>query len=145
MPNLFSAFPVAILACVLGSTSGLTRIEISAVRPLAVAIEERSASSDSDSTLMQRMPCSTARLSSRAILPTPENTMRCGGMPAARARKSSPSETTSAPAPSRQRGDDRLVGIRLQCVTNKRIDIGEGSGEDIVVPLDRGAAIAIER
>src|SRR5215470_2474883 len=43
-----------------------------------------------------------------------------------------------------KRGDDRLVGVRLQRVTNKRIDVGEGFGEDIVVPLDGGAGIAIE-
>ena len=44
-----------------------------------------------------------------------------------------------------ERGDDRLVGVRFERVTNKRVDIGEGGGEDIVVPLDRGAGIAIER
>ena len=55
----------------------------------------------SDSTLTQRMPCSTASASSRSVLPTPENMIFCAGTPAARARNSSPSETTSAPAPSR--------------------------------------------
>ena len=44
-----------------------------------------------------------------------------------------------------ERGDDRLVGVRFERVTNKRVDIGEGGGEDVVVPLDRGAGIAIER
>ena len=38
---------------------------------------------------------------SSAVLPTPENMILPGGIPAARARKSSPPETTSAPAPSR--------------------------------------------
>ena len=42
MPNLFSALPVAILAWVFGSMSGLTRTETLAVRPLLVAIAERS-------------------------------------------------------------------------------------------------------
>ena len=54
----------------------------------------------SDSTLTQRMPSSTASASSRAVLPMPENMILSGGMPAARARLSSPSDTTSAPAPS---------------------------------------------
>ena len=33
-------------------------------------------------------------------MPTPENRIFCGGMPAASARFNSPPETTSAPAPS---------------------------------------------
>ena len=60
-----------------------------------------SSSSGSDSTLKQRMPSSTASASSRAVLPTPENMIFSGGTPAASARLSSPSDTTSAPAPSR--------------------------------------------
>jgi hypothetical protein len=40
------------------------------------------------------------RISSR-VLPTPEKTMRSPGTPAARARRYSPSDTTSAPAPRR--------------------------------------------
>jgi hypothetical protein len=93
--------PVAIFACVLASTSGLTRSDTWAVRPFSVAMRESSSSSGSDSTLTQKMPPSTAIASSRAVLPTPENMIFSGGMPAARARLSSPSETTSAPAPSR--------------------------------------------
>ena len=100
MPNLFSALPVAILACVFGSMSGLTRTEMLATRPLPAAIDASSSSSASDSTLTQRIPSSTASASSRAVLPMPENMILSGGMPAARARLSSPSETTSAPAPS---------------------------------------------
>ena len=49
---------------------------------------------------MQRMFSSTASASSCAVLPTPENMILSAGTPAARARNSSPSETTSAPAPS---------------------------------------------
>ena len=44
---------------------------------------------------------STAIASSCAVLPTPENMILSGGMPAASARINSPPETTSAPAPSR--------------------------------------------
>ncbi len=55
-----------------------------------------------------------------------------GGMPAARARNSSPSDTTSAPAPSfAKRRDHRLIGIRLHGVADERVDVGEGSGEDL--------------
>ena len=38
MPNLFSDLPVAILAWVLASTSGLTRSETQTVRPFEAAI-----------------------------------------------------------------------------------------------------------
>ena len=49
---------------------------------------------------MQRMSAASAARSSASVLPTPENRIFCGGMPAASARFSSPPETTSAPAPS---------------------------------------------
>ena len=48
-------------------------------------------------------------------------------------------------AETSERGHHRLVRVRLQRVTHKRIDIGKGGGEDIVMPLDGGAGIAIER
>jgi hypothetical protein len=80
--------------------SGLTRIEISTERPLLTAMAASCSISASDSTLTQSMPCSTASPSSRGVLPTPENTILLAGIPTARARMSSPSETTSAPAPS---------------------------------------------
>ena len=69
--------------------------------PLPLAIADSSSSSGSDSTLMQRMPSSTASANSRAVLPMPENMILSAAMPAASARLSSPSDTTSAPAPSR--------------------------------------------
>ena len=76
----------------------------------------------------------------------PENMILSGGTPAARARLSSPPETTSAPAPSlRQRRDHRLVGIRLHGVADERRHVGEGAGEHLVVPLQRRGRIAIER
>ena len=100
MPNLFSALPVAILAWVLASTSGLTRTETFAVRPLPAAMADSSSSSGSDSTLTQRMFSSSASASSAAVLPMPENMILSGGTPAASARLSSPPDTTSAPAPS---------------------------------------------
>ena len=49
---------------------------------------------------MQRMSSPSAWRSSASVLPTPENMIFSGGMPAASARFNSPPETTSAPAPS---------------------------------------------
>jgi hypothetical protein len=46
------------------------------------------------------MSASSAAVSSAAVLPTPENTIFEAGMPACSARRNSPPETTSAPAPS---------------------------------------------
>src|SRR5664279_3288109 len=43
-----------------------------------------------------------------------------------------------------QGGDHRLVGIRLHGVADQRVDVGEGAGEHLVVPLQRGGRIAIE-
>ena len=45
------------------------------------------------------MPASSAAAISASVLPTPENTILSAGMPAASARRSSPPDTTSAPAP----------------------------------------------
>ena len=101
MPNLFSDLPVAILAWVRASTSGLTRTEMHVVRPFDAAMVESNSSSGSDSTLMHKMPASTAAASSSAVLPMPENMIFSGATPAASARLSSPPETTSAPAPRR--------------------------------------------
>ena len=101
MPNLFSDLPVEIFLWVLASTSGLMRIEIGARVPLEIATSESASSSGSDSTLKQRMPLSSAKAISGLVLPTPENTMRSACTPAASARRNSPSETMSMPAPRR--------------------------------------------
>jgi hypothetical protein len=77
------------------------RIEIGALRPRETATSESASSSGSDSTLKQRMPASRAAAISSRVFPTPENTIREPGMPAANARRSSPSETMSMPAPRR--------------------------------------------
>ena len=50
-----------------------------------------------------------------------------------------------AGAELRQGRDHRLVGIGLQRVADQRIDIGEGAGEHLVVPLQRRGRIAVER
>ena len=103
MPNLFSDLPVEILWCVRASTSGLTLSAMRAVAPFWRAIAEIARNSGSDSTLKHRMSSSSAWAISAAVLPTPEKVMRDPGTPAARARRNSPSDTTSMPAPSRAR------------------------------------------
>src|SRR5580704_2452670 len=102
--------------------SGLTRMEIATVRPLPAAIAARSSSSASDSILTQRMLWSTAR-----------------------AQQFAARDDIGAGAEFCQRSDYRLVGIRLQRIADQRVDIGEGAGEDFIVPLDGRARIAIER
>ena len=68
------------------------------------------------------------------------------GTPAASARRNSPSETMSMPAPSSPSVlQHRLVGIRLHGVADEGIPVGEGFGEDPVMPLERRGRIAIER
>ena len=99
MPNLFSDLPVAIFSCVLASTSGFTRTATGASTPIAAATRDSSSSSGSDSTLNWRMPPSSAMRISGSVLPTPENTIRSPGTPAAFARAYSPPETMSMPAP----------------------------------------------
>jgi hypothetical protein len=78
--------------------------------PLSAAMADSRSSSGSDSTLISATPTSMAKASSAAVLPTPEKMIRSGGAPAARARRISPSETVSAPAPRANRvlSTDRL-------------------------------------
>ncbi len=117
-----------------------------AVSPRALATSDSVSSSGSDSTLKQRMPSSSPSAISSRVLPTPEKMILSPGTPAARARLSSPSETTSMPAPRRARVvKHRLVGIGLHRVADERRPIGEGGAEDLEMPLDGGARIAIER
>ena len=87
--------------CVFGSTSGFTRNDTGAVRPVRTATADSRSSSDADSTLKHRMPASSAASISASVLPTPENTTFAGSPPAARTRASSPPETMSKPLPSR--------------------------------------------
>ena len=44
-----------------------------------------------------------------------------------------------------ERLDDGLIGIRLHRVADERAHVGEGAGEDLVVPCQRRGRIAIER
>ena len=100
----------------------------------------------SDSTLTQRMPCSTASASSRAVLPTPENMIfsrRHAG--AARAQKFALGDHVGAGAEPRQRRDHGLIGIRFHRIADQRVDVGEGLREHAIMPLKRRGRIAIER
>jgi hypothetical protein len=55
-------------------------------------------------------------------LPTPENRIVSGAMPAARAARYSPIETMSAPSPSRARvASTAGVGIGLDRISDQRI------------------------
>src|SRR5438105_9403624 len=57
-------------------------------------------SSAEDSMFKYPTPARMASSSSGAVLPTPENTIAPASNPAASARRSSPTDTMSAPAPS---------------------------------------------
>ncbi len=71
--------------------------------------------------------------------------MRLAGTPAATARRSSPSETTSTPAPrAASVFSTALVGVGLHRIADEGIDIGEGLREHRVVALERCRRIAVE-
>ena len=100
-PNLFSLLPVVILAWVLASTSGFTRSATRAVRPMPVAMAEIIAISSALSALIWKMSSAEGVARSRArSCRRRRRRWRAAGMPAARAMRSSPSLTTSAPRPS---------------------------------------------
>ena len=63
----------------------------------------------------------------------------------ARAQQFAFGHNVSAGAEPRQCRHHCLIGIRFERIADQRIDIGKGAGEDLIVPLDRGARIAIER
>ena len=61
------------------------------------------------------------------------------------AQQFAPGDHVGAGPEPRQRRDHGLIGIRLHRVANERIDVGEGTGEHAIVPLQRRGRIAIER
>ena len=146
MPNLFSALPVAILAWVFGSTSGLTRIEIA--RGAALGGGDRGEQLelrlgfdiDAENALIDRK-----RQFARGLADAGEHDLVRRNAGGARAQQFAFGDDVGAGAELRQRRDHGLVGIRLHGVADQRIDIGEGAGEHLVVPLDGRARIAIER
>ena len=99
IPNLEAARPVAIFGWVSGDTSGLTLNATSIVLPDLTARSERAYSSCNES-IETRTPESIAICSSFNVFELPLNRIRSGGIPARSAAYNSPSEKTSAPAPS---------------------------------------------
>ena len=72
--------------------------------------------------------------------------MRSPGTPAARARRSSPSETDVHARPlAREQGQHGLVGIGLHREADERVEPRQRLGEDAVVPRQRRARVAVER
>ena len=100
MPNLFSARPVVIFACVWAATLGLTRRHTSAVRFSSLQSCSITSSSSMLSTLKQKMPFSKASFISQSFLPTPANTMLSPLKPARNAASISPPLTQSTPNPA---------------------------------------------
>jgi len=102
IPNLLVASPVAIFGWVGTSSAGLTRNEISATFPAFAAIASSwwSSSRESSETFT---PWLTARARSVGVFELPLKSSFAAGIPASRARASSPAEKISAPAPSRAR------------------------------------------
>ncbi len=92
------------------------------------------------------MPSSTASASSRrGLADAGEHDLVGGNAGGQRALELAAGDDVGAGAELRQRGDHRLVGIRLHGVADQRVDVGEGVGEDLVVPRQRRGRIAIER
>ena len=146
MPNLFSDLPVAILAWVLASTSGLTRTETQAVRPFDAAISESSVKLrlgfhvDAEDAGIDRGGEFGRRLADAG-----EHDLLRRNAGRERALQFAARNDVGAGAEPRERRDHRLVGIRLHGVADERRHVGEGVGEHAVVPLERRGRIAIER
>ena len=145
MPNLFSALPVEILACVLASTSGLMR---RAMR--AVAAEARG-------DLAQRIELGL-RLDVEAVdalaqgvghffpgLADAGKDDAIGGHACGpRAAQLAFRHHVHAGAQTRQGGNDRLVGVGLDGVADEGVQPGERLLQHAIVPLQRGGAVAVE-
>src|SRR5438445_1677537 len=109
-----------------GSTSGFTRSATGARTPVSRATSSSARSSLSDSTLNMRTSALSASRSSSRVLPTPEKMILPGGKPARSARKSSPPDTMSAPAPARERAEHAEIPVGLDRVADDVRDLGEG-------------------
>ena len=146
MPNLFSALPVAILAWVFGSMSGLTRIEISIGAALGGGdrgqqFELRFGFDvDAQDALVDRL-----RQLAHGLADAGEHDLVRRDSGGAGAQQFAAGDDVGAGAELGQGRDHGLVGIRLQGVADQRVDVGEGAGEHGVVPLQGRARIAIER
>jgi hypothetical protein len=130
----------------LGSTSGLTRIEMSAGAALAGgdAGEEFKLGFgfdvDAENALLDRK-----RELARGLADTGEHDLLRRNSGGAGAQQLAPGDDVGAGAEPGQRRDHRLVGIRLHGVADQRVDVGEGVGKHPIMPLERRARIAIER
>ena len=146
MPNLFSALPVAILAWVLASMSGLTRTEMLAVRPFAGRDRGQQfelrlrLDVDAEDALVDR-----ERELARGLADAGEHDLVGRDAGGAGALELALGDDVGAGAEPRQGLDHGLVGIRLHRVADERRHVGEGAGEHPVVPLERRGRIAIER
>ena len=99
-PNLFSALPVDIFLWVFASIFGFSLKPIETFFFNFFAILSISFASLSDSQLISKIFLFIAISSSSSVLPTPEKTILFDLIPAFKAFNNSPTETTSAPAPS---------------------------------------------
>ena len=127
--------------------SGLTRRATLARRPAArAAASEMRSISRSDSALKARRPASTPARISSSVLPTPEKTIRSAGNPLSRQARSSPPETTSAPAPScGEPLEDREARIGLGRVADEVRESGERGVEAPEGLFDLRPAVDVER
>ena len=146
MPNLFSALPVAILAWVLASTSGLTRSETCGgaallLRDRGQQLELRlGLHVDAEDALVDR-----ERELARGLADAREHDLVRRNAGRAGALELALRDHVGAGAEPGQRLDHRLVRVRLHGVADQRAHIREGMREHLVVPLERGGGIAIER
>ena len=120
MPNLWPRPPVLMYSCGVSSvTSGLTRSDTRAVIPRSRASRSISRTSASLSALIRRTSASSASASSRSVLPTPPKMMSRAAKPARSARRSSPPDTTSTPAPElTQHVEQTAARVRLERIVN---------------------------
>ena len=130
MPNLFSFLPVAILAWVSASTSGLTRIATGAVRPRSVATALSRRSSGTDSTLIWWIPAASAAAISAARLADPGKDdalgRHAGGERAAQLALRDDVGAGAEPGEQAQHGE---VGIGLDRIADQRPLGGERLGK----------------
>ena len=146
MPNLFSDLPVEILACEPASTSGLTRTEIRAVRPVSTGEPRQQFELglgfdiDAEDVGVKRgaqFGLGLADAGEQDLL-----RRNAGGQ---RALQFAARNHVGAGAELCQRAQHRLVGVGLHGVADQRLLAGEGLGEHPVMALQRRGRIAIER
>ena len=146
MPNLFSDLPVAILAWVLASTSGLTRTDTQAVRPF----DGRDLRQQFELRLGFHIDAENAGIDRRGefvrgLADAGEHDLLRRNAGGERALQFAARDDVGAGAEPRERRDHRLIGIRLHGVADERRHVRERIREHAIVPLQRRGRIAIER